>query len=98
MNSDVPQRLEREFGSGMLYLMRGKSLDEEGRAYMGNALLTAVYALLSWPSRLSFCCEVTLRFLLATTGTNDEEQIIRELFNARIEIHYSINEPITRAV
>jgi hypothetical protein len=54
--------------------MRVKRLiDEEGRTYMRNALATAVYALLSLPSRLPLCCEGTLRSLLPTTSTNNEE-------------------------
>ncbi|KAJ0127161.1 hypothetical protein HZ326_29737 [Fusarium oxysporum f. sp. albedinis] len=58
----------------MLHLVRVKSLiDEEGRAYMGNALVTAVYALLSLPSRLPLCCKGTLRSLLPTTSTNNED-------------------------
>ena len=51
----------------MLHLVRVKSLiDEEGRAYMGNALVTAVYALLSLPSRLPLCCKQGCRQIRLT--------------------------------
>ena len=48
---------------------------EEDRADMRIALTTTGEAVLGLPNRLPFADEVTRRFLLATAGTDDGNQV-----------------------
>jgi hypothetical protein len=68
------------------------------RADMRIALTTTAEAVFGFPSRFPFADEVTRRFLLATAGTDDGNQVILKPLRSRLRTHYLMKHASRRVV